>query len=336
MEQIHNAKLTAAEIAEIWSTYLNDSMLYCVLQHFFKTVKDPEIASVIQQGMAMSEAHLPQLKVFFNSENWPVAKGFTEADVNLDAPRLFSDTFMLYYMQQAGTLGMNAYSMAIAASVRPDIYGFFSTCMTETMDLHKKASDLLLEKGLMIRSPYLDPPKGIDFVTNQNFLGGWFGENRPLAALEILNLHANVQRNSLGKSLMMAFSQAAGTEKIRKFMTQGKEIAAKHVEVFSSKLNQGDLPASVTWDTEVTDSTVSPFSDKLMMYHTTGLIALSMAYYGAAMSTSLRKDITTDYTRLTAEIAKYSLEGAKITIDNGWLEEPPKALDRDQLAKSKE
>lgn len=336
METIHNAKLTAAELAEIWAAYQNDTMLSCVLQYFLKTVEDPDISLLIQQGMDMPESHLPQLTDFFNGENWPVPKGFTESDVNLDAPRLFSDTFMLYYMQQMGALGMNAYSLGISTSVRPDVHAFFSTCMTEAMNLHEKANNLLLEKGLMIRSPYLEPPKSIDFVTNKKFLGGWFGENRPLVALEILNLHANVQRNSLGKALMMAFSQVAGTEEIRKFMTQGKNIAAKQIEVFSSKLNQGDLPASVTWDTEVTDSTVSPFSDKLIMYHTTGLVGLSMAYYGQAMSTSLRKDITTDYTRLTAETGKYSLEGAKITIDNGWLEEPPQALDRDQLAKNKE
>ncbi|QQK76292.1 hypothetical protein HUG15_12500 [Salicibibacter cibarius] len=36
-----------------------------------------------------------------------------------------------------------------------------------------------------------------------------------------------------------------------------------------------------------------------------------------------------------AQIMKYSAESAKLMIDNGWLEEPPQAKDRDRLAKKK-
>lgn len=336
METNHHARLTSAELSQIWSAYQQDTMVNCVLQHFSQIVEDPDVADIVQQGLEMSRAHIPKLTNFFSGENWPVPHGFTEADVDLSAPRLFTDSFMLYYMQQMGTMGMNAYSLAISLAARPDVHAYFTSCMTESFNLHAKANDLLLEKGLYIRSPYLTPPDHIDFVTDQKFLGGWFGAQRPLVSLEIANLYANIQRNALGQSLMTAFSQTASTEKIRKFMVQGKEMAAKHVDVFSSKLRQDELPASVTPDASVTDSTVAPFSDKLMMYHTTALIALSVAYYGTSLSTSLRKDLTADYTRLSAENMKYAGEGAKITIDQGWMEEPPQALNRDQLAKKKD
>jgi hypothetical protein len=35
---------------------------------------------------------------------------------------------------------------------------------------------------------------------------------------------------------------------------------------------------------------------------------------------------------LSAEIAKYAEDGAKIMISNGWLEKPPLSEDRDKLA----
>lgn len=70
-----------------------------------------------------------------------------------------------------------------------------------------------------------------------------------------------------------------------------------------------------------------------MMFQTTALIASGIGYYGTSMATSFRKDIAVDYIRLTAEIAKYAVDGAKIMIDYGWLETPPQAIDRDQLAK---
>lgn len=336
METTHNAKLTSAEISQIWAAYQNDSMAICVMQYFMKTAEDPAVASIIQEGLEISQGHIPILENFFNGENWPIPRGFKESDVNLDVPRLFSDSFMLNYTHQMGMLGMNAYSMAIALSTRPDLYGYFSTCMSEVMNLHQNASHLLLEKGLYIRSPYLPAPDSIDFVTNKKFLGGWFGENRPLVSLEIANLYANIQRNALGKGLMMGFAQVAGSEEVRKFLVRGKEIAEKQVEVFSTLLNKDDLPASVTWDNEVTDSTVSPFSDKLMMFHTTSLIAIGVGYYGTSMATCFRKDVTTDYTRLSAEILKYADDGAKLMIDKGWMEEPPQTADREQLAKRKD
>jgi hypothetical protein len=116
---------------------------------------------------------------------------------------------------------------------------------------------------------------------------------------------------------------------------RGREISAKHFEIFSSILHEEDLSSSVNITSEVTDSTVSPFSDKLMMFHIVGVIASGIGQSGAAMSTSPRRDLGLVYTRLMAEIAKYAEDGTNIMIDNGWLEEPPKAADRDELAKRK-
>ncbi|QGQ96374.1 DUF3231 family protein [Paenibacillus psychroresistens] len=37
------------------------------------------------------------------------------------------------------------------------------------------------------------------------------------------------------------------------------------------------------------------------------------------------------FIRLTAEITDYAEAGAKILIENGWMEQPPLASDRDKL-----
>jgi hypothetical protein len=51
-----------------------------------------------------------------------------------------------------------------------------------------------------------------------------------------------------------------------------------------------------------------------------------------AATASPRRDIATTYVRLSAEIANYAMEGAKLTIEHGWLEEPPHASNRKELA----
>src|SRR5699024_9578937 len=115
-----------------------------------------------------------------------------------------------------------------------------------------------------------------------------------------------------------------------------REIAGKHLEVFSSILSNNYLSeGTLNLTSEVTDSTVSPFSDKLMLYHITALIASGVGQYGASMSVSPRRDLGEKYARLSAEIALYAEDGANIMINKGWMEQPPKAADRKELAKKK-
>lgn len=92
----------------------------------------------------------------------------------------------------------------------------------------------------------------------------------------------------------------------------------------------------MTYESDVSSSTVSPFSDKLMMFHVTGLIASSMGAYGVSMSMSLRHDLGIHFTRLIAEIAHYSDDGANIMIKNNWMEQPPIADDRKEIARRQE
>jgi hypothetical protein len=72
-----------------------------------------------------------------------------------------------------------------------------------------------------------------------------------------------------------------------------------------------------------------------MMVHVTALIASGIGYYGAATGTSSRRDLGAHFTRLSAEIALYAEDGANIMIENGWLEKPPHAMDRRNLAEMK-
>jgi hypothetical protein len=335
MEKEHgNIKLTSAEISQIWGAYMNDSLSSCMLNYFIGIVEDGEIRSIVKYALELSQTRLQKLIQIFNNENLPVPYGFSEKDVNKNAPRLFSDIFLLDYLRQMGMLGMSAYSMSINFSTRSDIYSFFSDGLKEYNDLHKKSTTVSLSKGLYVRAPYISTPEEVDFVKKQSFLTGWLGERRPLTTLEIANLHSNIQRNSLGMATLTGFCQVAESKEVKQYMTRGIDIASKHIKVFSSVLSEDNISAPMGSDTMVTNSTVTTFSDKLMMFHTTAMIALGIGFYGMSMSTSARRDVATHYARLTAEIGLYSEDGANLLIKNGWLEEPPRMVDRDELVKA--
>lgn len=335
METKHDAKITAAEISQLWTQFQNDSMSLCMLEYFLGTVENQEIATLIKKGLEWSRSHIEKLKLFFNEENWPIPQGYTEEDVDLSAPRLFSDTFMLFFIQQSSILGMGAYSLAVTLSARKDLHAYFSKCLSETMQLHEEANEILLKKGIYVRSPFLSAPDKFKFVKDEDFLGGWFGENRSLLSTEIAALFSNIQRNSLTQTLLTGFAQTASSQNIRNNMIGGKNLVVNHIEVFSTLLKESDLPASVTWDNQVTAATTAPFSDKLMMAQSNLFLSANIGLYGTSISSSLRKDLISEYTRLTAEIVNYLHKGTQIMIKNEWLEEPPQAVNHVQLSKTR-
>ncbi|WP_246031675.1 DUF3231 family protein [Salibacterium salarium] len=331
----NNINLTTAEHSQLWSAYMNSSISSIMIKYFIAKVEDHDIHGVLQEALTLTTDHLEQITDMFTKENKPIPIGFTDQDVNVNAPRLYSDNYFLQHTFQLGIFGMFTFSSSVSLSTRKDIHQFFSEGLRKYNDLHEKASSVSLQKGLYLRPPTVPTPNEVDFVKKQNFLTGWFGERRPLTTQEITYLYSNIQRNSLGIAMLTGFSQVVKSKEIKNFIIRGIEIAKKHVNIFNSILEESQVPTPMGSDSMVTGSAdIAPFSDKLMMYHVTGMITLGIGFYGLSISTNIRRDLAVHYTRLSAEIALYSEDGANIMIDNEWLEEPPRMVDRDELAKA--
>lgn len=325
--------LTSAEIAQLWGSYMNDSASICQLAYFLEKVEDEEIRPLIEHALELAKSHISTLTEIMNKDKFPIPYAFkVEEDVNVNAPRLFSDTYVLHYLQQMGQIGMNAYSLGVSLSVRADVYSYFTECIKEGTELLRQANEILLSKGLYVRPPYIHILENVDFVKKQNFLSGYFNK-RPLTALEITNLFANHQRNALGVATLIGFSQVAKSKEVKQFFERGRDIALKHCEEFAKKLKEDYLPVPTTWNSEVSDSIVFTFSDKLMMFYTSALTGLSIGYYGASVSGSPRRDLGTMYAGLSRDVLLFAEDGANMMIKNGWLEEPPRTLDREELVK---
>lgn len=334
MEQEKKIGLTSTEIAQLWAQYNGNSGSICMLTYFLQKAEDAEIKPVIAHALELSQAHIQKLTSIFTEEKNKVPHGFkVEEDVDLTAPRLFSDTYVLNYIHQMAMIGLTTYAASLSASVRADITDYYMECLSETMQLYKMSKDLLLSKGLYIRSTYLQNLEQVEFVEKQGFLWDIFGEKRPLVASEVANLYANIQRNVLGAATLTGYSQVAQEKHVIQFLIRGIEIAKKHIKLFGGKLEESNLPVSTNLASEMTNSTSFTFSDKLMMFYTSALIALSVGYYGTGIAQSPRVDIGIMYNRLSLEIQLYSEDGANIMIKNKWLEQPPMASDRDELAK---
>ncbi|WP_134701355.1 DUF3231 family protein [Ammoniphilus sp. YIM 78166] len=328
----HNTGLTSAEMGTLWSQYISDKMVICILSYFLEKIEDEQTKSVVAYALSLSLNQVKRIREIFNKENFPIPYGFTEQDVNKDAPRLFSDSLILQYVKNMSILGMASTSVAVGITTRSDVNEFFTDCLASATKLNNWAKDLLLIKGLYVRPPFIPNPDHVDFVTKQHFLTGFLGDRRPLNAIEITHLFNNTQTNIIGRALLIGFTQVAESKEVREILMRGVEMSKKHIELFSSLLIDENIPAAMTWDYGTTDSTDAPFSDKLMLFHTTALIAAGIGNYGAALAASPRRDIGALYYRLFMEVAQYAEDCANMMIKNGWLEQPPLAPDYKALA----
>ncbi|MBD8069361.1 DUF3231 family protein [Bacillus sp. PS06] len=334
MENHHDhISLTSAELANMWTTYLADTMAICVFKHFLEHIEDDEVKKLVTFAMELSEKHVHFLREIYTSENVQIPQGFTEEDVNLEAGRLFSDTFYVNYIKQMAKGGLVTYGRVVQNMYRQDLLVFFNSCLSEAVELNKRATQLMLELGIALRPPNIPYPNQLEFVQKHSFVLEGLGRRQELTGSEVTNLFSNVQSNHLGSALARAFSQVAQSEKTRHFFIKGKEIALKHIKVFGTYLDLASLPVPMTYDNEVTKSQVAPFSDKLMMFHFSLMIYTGVGNYGISISESQRSDMVADYLRLIGEVLKYSEEGANIMIANQWLEQPPLSADRKELAK---
>jgi hypothetical protein len=333
LEDKSKIQLTSAELSLLWTQYINDSASICMITHFLEKAEDEEVRPIIEFALNGSKNNISFLTDFFKMEKFPVPVGFTEQDVFRDAPRLYSDTFVLMYLRNMSILGLAAGGGALGFSTRPDVVDFFKNVNQTAIGLQDLTRSLMLKQGTYIKSPYVTLPDKVDFVQKQKFLAGFLGNIRPLTVHEITMLFNNIQTNAIGKTLIIGFGQTAQKKDVKQFMMRGKQIAQKHIDLFSDKLKKEDLPAPMIWDAALSDSTIPVFSDKLMMFHIASMNAAGIGNYGTSMAGSPRRDLGILYASLIPEVALYAEDGANIMIKNAWMEEPPQTDDRNQLIK---
>lgn len=222
-------------------------------------------------------------------------------------------------------------------SARKDMRAYFIEGLTEVSNLYDTGADVSLSKGLFVRPPFIAYPTKTDFVDNKKYLSGLnpFTDKRPLNAIEISYLFMNIKTNVIGGKLALSFAQTTPRENVQKWMLRGKDITKKHLQIFTKVLIDNDTQPPISSDIGITDSTTPPFSDKLTLFLMGLLSSVGKGNYATSTAGSQRRDLAINYERLSLEIAQYAKDGADILIQNGWFEQRPGTMDKEQLAKNK-
>ncbi|CAG7652154.1 hypothetical protein PAECIP111802_05150 [Paenibacillus allorhizosphaerae] len=326
-----NINLTSTEISALWATYINDCASVCFLKHFSHHVQDAEIKPILKEALSIGESHIKAIKELFQQESFPVPKAFSDEDLNLSAPPLYTDLYALSYVYGMSRIGLISYGTMYSNIAREDVMDFFAQTLHQSAQLYRKSVNLMLSKGIYDRPPKIPYPESVTFVEKESYLNGWLGELRPLNAIELTEIFFNIERNYFGVLLLTGLLQVTKDEEIKKHLMNGKQLAEKQIKTFNNLLLNEELLGTVPVAMEVTTSTTSPFSDKLIMFTVNSLYSAGITTLGHSIAVSTRRDLSAQLSKYLTEVLSYGDDGVSIMIERGWLEQPPQAPNRRQL-----
>ena len=97
--ETHHPDLTSAEVASLWTQFMNETMGLCINRYMLEKVEDSNIRSLFEYAIHLGENHVEKIKTFLSSDKFPIPQGFTDDDVNINTPRLFTDQFCLHFFK---------------------------------------------------------------------------------------------------------------------------------------------------------------------------------------------------------------------------------------------
>ncbi|MEW9676742.1 DUF3231 family protein [Lentibacillus sp. L22] len=327
--------ITSSEIATLWIVYQKKTMMLRVIESFLSHNQDPEAIEILQTFHDGESNFVNELSNVFIQEGTAVPIEFTENDVNHSAPRLFDDVFEIMYLRTMMKVATGLHALHMSMSYRKDIMEMHKRFSAFSEEFCIKTTQFLLEKGLLPKSPGVTLPNKVEFADGKDYRSGFkmMGHRRSLSTVEVAYLYQAIESNVAGMKLMTGFAQAAKHKDVQKYFFRGKELSKTIIEKFSEVLLDSDINVPSTAAGIVSDSTVSPFSDKLMMYNTSILTSFGLGSNAIGTSFSLRKDLPAKMAVVGKDTFTFANDGGDLMIKHGWTEEPPQMEDRTQLSK---
>ncbi|MCM3490566.1 DUF3231 family protein [Alkalihalophilus marmarensis] len=332
-----NIQLTASEIGTLWMTYQQKTMLLRMIEHFLLHTEDKKSKKIMMGLHKDISTFTVKIEKLFIQEGHSIPLGYTEQDVNLEAPKLFDQHFDIMCMKLMKAISMGMHVLHVNMAYREDLLILFSDLTALTQKYYNQCSMYLAEKGLFTRPPYLSNDQGIQFVIDKDYFRGnkLVGDERVLNAIEVAHLYHAIENNTIGLTLMIGFAQSAKEKVIQDYFLKGKKLANQVVDDISQIMKKDDIQFTKPPNGALTSSTISPFSDKLMMYCTSLLCSFSLGSNAFGTAFSLRSDLPLKVASLGKSIFDFASEGAKLMAKYGWMEEPPQMIDRRAIMKSK-
>lgn len=327
----NNIPLVSSEIAGIWNSYMGETLFSCILKHYVNRVDDKDIHTILQSCLDLSNQRISKLEEYFKQEGIAVPEGFTDSDVDTNAPRLFTDALYLQYANYVSKIAMRDYSLILNTVYRTDIREFFSRSILESIDIFNKSLDLSLSKGICSKAPRIEITKEVNYIKNDSFMMEWFGEKRPLLAEELNHIYCMANNTMIRRSLLIGFSQVCKSKKVSNYLSKILDVSEKQNNDLIKILSNEGISIPESPETYVTASTISPFSEKLILNKALFMYRVKIGSLGLALADVKRSDLSSLLEKHFEECLKCAKDASAILIENGWFEQPPQTIKHEHL-----
>jgi hypothetical protein len=219
----HHIDLTTPEIAALWKTYQQSTAVLCFLQHASQYVLDEEIKPIINEQIQTLTDDINRTVAIFTAENFPIPQGFSAVDVNLDAPALYTDLYILSFIYRYNQMGLPDYASILTKVGRQDIVAFFDEILKSATQLYLKALNLMFAKGIYDRPPKTSYPTQVNFIEKpDSFLAALLGNTRPLNVFELGESSRSLNEIILDYCSCKASFKSRKIQKLRNSLSKAK------------------------------------------------------------------------------------------------------------------
>jgi hypothetical protein len=317
--------LSSSELGNLWQAYQEKSMMLRLLEYFIEKSNEDETKEILQNVYTIESKNEEKVKTIFKNAGAVIPTAFSESDVNKNAPQLFDDNYVIMYVRTMSKVLSGLYTLHEGMSYRQDIRDLYMELTTDMQYIYSKTTKHLLDKAILTCPPIVHMPKEVDSINDTSYSNGLnpFRKRQALNTVEIGLVYQSLETNIAGMQLMIGFEQVAKEPDVKKYFTRGKELAKEIVSTMTDLLLGSDMPAPSTWAGMITDSTISPFSDRLMMYNTNLLSIFGLGSNSIGAAFSFRNDLLLKIGSIMVSTFDFAKDGGTILMQHGWLEEPP-------------
>ncbi|GGH78738.1 hypothetical protein JOD43_001569 [Pullulanibacillus pueri] len=319
-------RMNAAELGALWMTYHKKTMILRILEYFIETSDQPKAKSLMAGLWEKLDKKVTQIKKIIENDGATVPSGFAKDDVNLKAPKLFDHGFDIMFCRILKEISMGMYVLHLTIAYRQDIIELYRDLTELTQTYYQLFTEYLLKEDLLARPPFTIMPHSTDTINDPHYLKGTnlFGDKRQLNTVEFGYLYHGIETNITGMQLMTGFAQCCKDEKVKDYFMKGMELSKHILKGTTNLLLQDNIQVPVTPGGTVTNSTESPFSERLMMFCTYLLCGFSLGSQSFGAAFNLRNDLILKQGLFGKDVYEFAREGIKIMVSKGWYPEPPK------------
>lgn len=328
-------QLSSTELGTLWMTYISKLAKLQFCEVFKDKTIDKEAKKILTSFIPEVLTVKNEIVDIFNDQKAVIPIAFDERDIIREAAPLFDDIFNIMFLRQMMKLNLGHTAVDLSMSYMEEVQKLFKLNIEISNKYYVMTTEYLLGKGVLARPPYVTMPKKIEFIEDKNYMSGFnfLSDKRALNTVEVGYIHEAIEDNIFGMQLMTGFAQVATESEIKQYFIEGKELSKKNISKLSGVLSQSDIQPPSTWAGRATDSTETPFSDKLMMYITNLISSSALGYNALGTAFSMRSDLHTKLKLIANDSFDYTKKGGKLMISHKWMEEPPQMEDRNQLTK---